>query len=137
MESPDPISIHSDSSEPVLGQGAAGTVRIYNSPRKGPIARKMLVIKGCYEREKFYLELCRTLKEEPLYKYTIECLGCFTKSDTQFCIDFELAATDLHRAAVNVNDTPTKCTQWFPDADSFDRAITNTLSGLMLFARAR
>jgi serine/threonine protein kinase len=53
------------------------------------------------------------------------------KSDHSLVIDFELAATDFHRAAVNANDVPTGCTQWFPDGASFDRAITDTLSGLM------
>jgi hypothetical protein len=131
MESMSASSVASSSCEMILGQGAAGTVKVYNSSRLGPVARKMIVIKGCYQREKYFLQMCRFRNSEPLYKFIIDCLGCMHKSDTLFIIDFELAATDLHRAAINVNDVPTGCTQWFPDSDSFDRVITDTLSGLM------
>ena len=131
MQSMDTNSVASSSCEMILGQGAAGTVKVYNSSRLGPTARKMMVMKSCYDREKYFLEMCLARKSEPLFKFIINCVSWMHKGDHLFVIDFELAATDLHRAAVNVNDVPTGCTQWFPDSDSFDRALADTLSGLM------
>jgi hypothetical protein len=113
MESISSSSVASSSCEMILGQGAAGTVKVYNPSRLGPVARKMIVTNGCYQRERYFLEMCRARYSEPVYKFIINCLGCIHKSDTLFIIDFELAATDLHLAAINVNDVPTGCTRGF------------------------
>jgi serine/threonine protein kinase len=134
MEASEAISIHGDESAGnggFLGRGAGGTVKVYNSPRKGKVARKMLVSYICYEREMCFLKMCTDRESEPLSKFVIGCIGGFHKGDNIFIIDFELAESDLHKVAVNCNDTPTGCKQFFPDGDSFDRAITDTLSGLI------
>jgi hypothetical protein len=113
MELSDAIIIHGESSEgnSCLGQGAAGTVKVYEYALKGKVARKTIVSKSCYYREKHFLGMCIALKSEMLYKFVIDCVAYFHKSDNLFIIDFELAETDLHKVAVNANDAPTGCGQ--------------------------
>ena len=128
------ITIHSNSnhSEQQLGQGGAGTVMRYQSARYGvPIARKILTSGHMYMEEVRFLRLCATRSFEALSKYIIKCVGHCTKSDHMWLIDFELAKTDFHNIAVDCNHRKTGCKEFFPDAYSIDRAIIDTLSGLV------
>ena len=122
---------NSNQPEQQLGQGGAGKVIRYESARNGPVARKMLTSGHMYMEEVRYLRLCATRSFEELSKFIIKCIGHCTKSDHMWLIDFELAKTDFHHIAVDRNYRGTGCKKFFPDAYSFDRAIIDTLSGLV------
>ena len=128
------ITIHSNSrrSDQQLGQGGAGTVMRYKSTRyDSAIARKILTSEHMYMEEVRYLRLCATRSFEALSKYIIKCVGHCTKSNRMWIIDFELAKSDFHNIAVDCNHRGTGCKEFFPDAYSIDRAIIDTLSGLV------
>ena len=61
-------------------------------------------------------------------EFTVEFLGSFVKQPGHYCIDLEHADCGIRYLPVGSNDTWTCCPE-FPDAGSFDCAMTNCLSG--------